>query len=523
MVRKLPLLITVTVLTAIAVLVVPVQAQENTHTAGSFSQPPTQPGDEASYQYESGVGVGAPTTDAVSVSGSFRQGYSTARQASKSIGTAPQTHHINEWRGDVMEKYNPAVEEGKVPGFVTSIIERRMLAEISRDSGDPLYISIKTNPDGEVTSFEAVSEEEVPGLNQQAKIETSLQTVKDIRGSDDPASEAKDALKTGAVEVHGEGFVNSIKHELVERSARSLVKIQDAVSGSGEESGSDSSDRSSSGSSSEPNSRKEGESHTEVNGLRMTLQETGLGYTVGEPVRMETKGPCPTSGSRTVVGENGILGMTTAGTQALLQTGGTDGLSPDAGIYLSPGGGKSGSNKDKKPHDSWEKTPEQYKKRLANALIHKLKNTKGYDKLSAKEKRRAKKEARVLADEIVKHIKKKYNKGWRDGSHRFEEGLCGQWLGVMRNAMKAANKRLGNRGLRFWGKLEFTSKEWGTDHTVVGFHPNLPGARSVEDTVLVDPWRKNGEPWWIDGKRDDYDWDNNGVPENQEKRNDPSK
>lgn len=137
MARILSLLLITAVLMVLAVLVFPVIAQEDGETEKSLERMTVQSGDDVFHQYESrarsGGGV-VSSADIVSVSRSFQRGYSSAGRAS-SAGARSGGDLFGAWRSDAMEKYNPAVDDGKVPGFVSQVVERRMIVRLNDEDG----------------------------------------------------------------------------------------------------------------------------------------------------------------------------------------------------------------------------------------------------------------------------------------------------------------------------------------------------------------------------------------------------
>jgi len=205
---------------------------------------------------------------------------------------------IDAWREDAVGRYNPAVERGDVPGFVSRLVERRLLVRFT-DGGT---VAVRTDGDGKVISMEPVTDEEAAAFDQRVTVETDAATVESVRGAKEPESVARSAVGNGDVRLYGEGVLSSFKTRAGTAGARLTGGSGAGVGGGG-------------------------------------VEMSGLGYGYVEDAggaagnASEARGETGTVAKEVVDRNGGVRGVTTQGAQELIEAGGKEGLSENAGVY----------------------------------------------------------------------------------------------------------------------------------------------------------------------------------------------
>ncbi len=127
--------------------------------------------------------------------------------------------------------------------------------------------------------------------------------------------------------------------------------------------------------------------------------------------------------------------------------------------------------------------------------------------VSEEDVKQAQKEARALAQKIINKIVEKHcDDGWENGDiWDLNKGKCGNWLKLLEQVVEQVKDEL-DSNLTWFNSAEKTDAK-GVDHTAILICPT-GGSTDADTGLIIDPWRKEGEPWWIDGAKDtDMNWD----------------
>jgi len=110
------------------------------------------------------------------------------------------------------EEYNPEAEKGKIPRWITDMIERKMVAFIKMDDGSTLIMKIVTDERYKVTEIDTIEKDKITEFNPAAEIYTDERTVKNVINSGNREVALKYAIVEGKITIKGHDIGSQIRY-----------------------------------------------------------------------------------------------------------------------------------------------------------------------------------------------------------------------------------------------------------------------------------------------------------------------